>query len=88
RVDTVRNGRQYKVQAPQRSIGTLSTTTTGNDDATQLTLPPTSQRLGRTERQVKQDEYRPPAIRALRHDPRTSQHWCYDRLCHIIDRLG
>ncbi|KAF0769397.1 hypothetical protein FWK35_00006764 [Aphis craccivora] len=32
--DTVRNGRQYKVQTPQRPVGTLSTATTAYDDTT------------------------------------------------------
>ncbi|KAF0750216.1 Uncharacterized protein FWK35_00018175 [Aphis craccivora] len=72
--DTVRNGRQYKVQAPQRPVGTLSTATTGYDDTTYLTLPPTPQRLGGTGRQVAPDEYQPPAIAALRHATSTRQH--------------
>jgi len=33
-IDTARNGRHYKVQIPQRQVGTISNATTAYDDTT------------------------------------------------------
>jgi len=53
---------RVKSTRPQGPVGTLSTTTTAKDDRTWLTLPPTTQRLGGTGKQVTPNEYRPPEI--------------------------